>query len=183
MQPVSVLLMDGSLVFVPNCRLSLRIKCYFNLSQGARRRCRTGVIARLPVSVFIATLKEEKVNWGEPAALRTTHAPNAEPKSSHQLCASSHLPVPRRHCRSSSPACVPGCWRTGRIPARRGQPRPAWRTRRRWRSRKGRSPAPWKRSGCREASSGRGASQRTCQSRAQRSPPAVKISVMVNNGN
>lgn len=93
-----------------------------------------------------------------------------------------HLLVPQHHCRSSSQACALGCLKTGTIPGQRAQHRPVWRMTRRQRSRKGRSPARWKRSECWEVSSGRGASRQMCRSLEQHSPLAVKITIMVNHG-
>lgn len=93
-----------------------------------------------------------------------------------------HLLVPQHHCRSSSQACALGCLKTGTIPGQRAQHRPVWRMTRRQRSRKGRSPARWKRSECWEVSSGRGASRQMCRILEQHSPLAVKITIMVNHG-
>lgn len=86
----------------------------------------------------------------------------------------SHLPVPRHHYRSNIPACVPGCWRTETILGQKPPRQLAWTVRTKQKNRKGMSPVLWKRSESREASSGRDASQQTCQSQELHLPQAVK---------
>lgn len=100
----------------------------------------------------------------------------------HVMCVFSlHLLVPQHHCRSSTPACALGCWRTERILGRRAQSRQVWRTKRKQRNRKGRSLLLQKHSDWWGVSSGRGASPRRCQSLEQHSPPAREWGTTIND--
>lgn len=100
------------------------------------------------------------------------------------VCVSSHLLVPQHHCRSSSPACARGCWRTERILGQRAQSQPAWKTKRRQKNRKERNLVPHKHSDWRGVSSGHAASPQMCQSQERHSPQAGvwKTKVIINLG-
>lgn len=96
-----------------------------------------------------------------------------------------HLLVQQHHCRSSSPACALGCWRTKRILGQRLHSRLVSMTKRKQMNRKGRNPPPQRYSDSRGVSSDRGASRQTCQSLEQHSLRAAEldIAIMVNHGN
>lgn len=148
------------------------------------------------VSASSAALKVI-VGWGKrlkkiPPALcllKQVHAPCMPEWLEYILCACMHVIcvfslhplVPQHHCRSSTPACALGCWRTERILGRRAQRRQVWRTKKMQRNRRARTPLLQKHSDWQRVSSGHAASPQMYQTLEQHSPPAKEWETKTND--